>query len=342
MRKESAVLFVALAMFTASSVFAQTPDARRISFESVPDFIKMPEDLYMGEAMGVATNSQGEFYVFTRSGEATRLFQFDGSGNFMREIGYGLYGMAFAHAVRVDADDNVWVVDEGTDMVIKFNPEGRVLMTIGRRPEAQQMRESPERGAPPPGPRPYNFGRPTDIGWDPQGNIFVTDGYINSRVVKYDPEGRYLGEVGTTRGSEIGQMSTPHSMTMDAEGNVYVGDRGNRRIQVFDNDLNFKFMIEGIGAPWAVCISPGPHQYLYSSNSNTTGNSKESYDNAGEISKMELDGTIIGRFGTGGKRLGEFGSVHAIDCRNPDELLVAEVTTWRVQKILLDPRLTSQ
>ena len=97
MRKESAVLFVALAMFTASSVFAQTPDARRISFESVPDFIKMPEDLYMGEAMGVATNSQGEFYVFTRSGEATRLFQFDGSGNFMREIGYGLYGMAFAH-----------------------------------------------------------------------------------------------------------------------------------------------------------------------------------------------------------------------------------------------------
>ena len=341
MLQKTAIFFVGLAMFTASPVLGQTPDAPRISFESVPDFIKMPEGLYMGEAMGVATNSQGEFYVFTRSGEATRLFQFDGNGNYMREIGYGLYGMAFAHAVRVDADDNVWVVDEGTDMVIKFNPEGRVLMTIGRRPEAQQMRESPERGAPRPGARPYNFGRPTDMGWDPQGNIFVSDGYINSRVVKYDPEGRYLGEVGT-RGSEIGQLSTPHSMQVDAEGNVYVGDRGNRRIQVFDNNLNFKFMIDGIGAPWAVCISPGPHQYLYSSNSNTTGNSKESYDNAGEIYKMELDGTIIGRFGTGGKQLGEFGSVHAIDCRNPDELLVAEITTWRVQKILLDPRLTSQ
>ena len=341
MRSKSALLSVGLALFAAGSVLAQTPDAPRIPYVSVPDFIKMPTGLYMGEAMGVATNSRGDFYVFTRSGETTRLFQFAGDGTFMREIGYGSYGHVFAHAVRVDSEDNVWVVDEGSDMVIKYNPEGRVVMTIGRRPEAQQLGLSPERGAPRPTPRPYNFGRPTDIGWDPQGNIFVTDGYINSRVVKYDPEGRYLGEVGTN-GSEIGQLSTPHSMSMDEQGNVYVGDRGNRRIQVFDNDLNFLRVIDGIGAPWAVCVSPGPHQYLFSSNSNTTGNSKESYDNAGEIYKMELDGTIIGRFGKGGKRLGEFGSVHAIDCRNPDELLVAEVTTWRVQKLLVGSRMTSQ
>ena len=212
-------------MLTAGLVSAQTPDAPRIPHESVPDFIKMPVGLYMGEAMGVATNSRGEFYVFTRSGEATRLFKFDMNGNFMRETGKGLYGFVFAHAVRVDADDNIWVVDEGSDMVIKFNPEGRVMMTIGRRPEAQGLRETPERGAPRPEPRPYNFGRPTDIGWDPQGNGFVTDGYINSRVVKYDKDGRYVGEVGT-RGSEIGQLSNSHSMQVDAEGNVYVGDRG--------------------------------------------------------------------------------------------------------------------
>lgn len=341
MQRNCNALFIGLSLFLASSVFlsgsvaAQTPEAPRIAYESVPNFIKMPDGLYMGEAMGVATNSQGEFFVFTRSGEATRLFQFDANGNFMREIGYGLYGMVFAHAVRVDAEDNIWIVDEGSDMVIKFNPAGRVMMTIGRRPEAQGLRETPERGAPRPEARQYNLGRPTDIGWDPQGNIFISDGYINSRVVKYDKEGRYLGEVGT-RGSEIGQMSTPHTMQVDAQGNVFVGDRGNRRIQVFDNDLNFKYVIEGIGAPWAVCISSGPHQYLYSSNSNTTGNTAESYDNAGEIYKMELDGTIIGRFGTGGKRLGEFGSTHAIDCRNPDELLIAEVTTFRVQKILLE------
>jgi DNA-binding beta-propeller fold protein YncE len=341
MRPRLAIPFVVLATFVAGPVFAQTPDAPQIPYRSVPDFIKMPEGLYMGEAMGVATNSQGEFFVYTRSGEATRLFKFDEDGNFMREIGQGLYGFAFAHAVRVDADDNIWVVDEGTDMVIKFNPEGRVLMTIGRRPEAQGLSETPERGTPPREPRPYNFGRPTDIGWDPQGNIFVSDGYTNSRVIKFDPEGRYLGEVGS-RGSEIGQLSTPHTMQVDAEGNVYVGDRGNRRIQVFDNDLNFKFVIDGIGAPWGICISPGPHQYLYSSNSNTTGNSAESYRTAGEIYKMELDGTIIGRFGRGGKRLGEFGSTHAMDCRNPDELLVAEVTTFRVQKIILEPTPASQ
>jgi DNA-binding beta-propeller fold protein YncE len=330
-----ALLALGVVLLAASSLLAQTPNAPRIDYESVPDFIKMPTGLYMGEAMGVATNSQGDFYVFTRSGEGTRLFQFAQDGTFMREIGQGLYGFVFAHAVRVDSDDNVWVVDEGSDMVIKFNPEGQVIMTIGRRPEAQQLVLTPERGAPARAPRPYNFGRPTDIGWDPQGNIFVTDGYINSRVVKYDPEGRYLGEVGTP-GDGIGQLSTPHSMTMDAEGNVYVGDRGNRRVQVFDNDLNFLRMIDGVGAPWAVCVSPGPHQYLFVSNSNTTGNSKDSYDNAGEVYVTELDGTIVGRFGTGGKRLGEFGSIHAIDCRNPSELLVAEVTTWRVQKLLLD------
>ena len=340
MKGKRAFCFVGLAVLMASSALAQTPDAPSIPYESVPDFIKMPEGLYMGEALGVATNSQGEFFVYTRSGEATRLFKFDSNGNFMREIGYGVYGFVFAHAVRVDADDNIWVVDEGSDMVIKFSPEGRVMMTIGRRPEAQGLRETPPRGAPRPEARQYNFGRPTDIGWDPQGNIFVSDGYINSRVVKYDPEGRYLGEVGT-RGSEIGQMSTPHTMQVDAEGNVFVGDRGNRRIQVFDNDLTFKYMIDGIGAPWAVCISPGPHQYLYSSNSNTTGNSAASYANAGEIYKMELDGTIIGRFGKGGKRLKEFGSTHAMDCRNPDQLLIAEITTFRVQKILLEPTATS-
>ena len=96
-------------------------------------------------------------------------------------------------------------------------------------------------------------------------------------------------------------------------------------------------MIEGVGAPWAVCVSPGPHQYLFSSNSNTTGNSKASYDNTGEIYKMELDGTILGKFGRAGRMLGEFASTHAIDCRNENELYVGEISSWRVQKITLHP-----
>ena len=150
-------------------------------------------------------------------------------------------------------------------------------------------------------------------------------------IAKFDQYGAFLtswGEYGT----EIGQFNTLHSIQTDAEGNVYVGDRGNSRIQVFDNDGNFKYVIDGIGAPWAIYITPGPHQYLYSSNSAGTGN----LDN-GEIYKMELDGTILGRFGRAGRMIGEFASTHAMDCRNENELYVGEILSWRVQKITLHP-----
>jgi hypothetical protein len=104
---------------------------------------------------------------------------------------------------------------------------------------------------------------------------------------------------------------------------------------VFDNDLKFKASYDQVGAPWAVCISPGPHQYLFSSNSNPDNNVAEVAAVTGEIYKMELDGTILGKFGHAGKKLGEFSTVHEIDCRNPNELLVSEITAWRVQKLTL-------
>ena len=113
---------------------AKAQNVPEIPYESVPNFIKLPDNLYLGEGIGVATNSKGHVFAYTRS-ERTRLFEFDEKGTYVREIGEGLYGFLFAHAVRVDKDDNIWVVDEGSNMVIKFNPEGRVIMTIGRRPE---------------------------------------------------------------------------------------------------------------------------------------------------------------------------------------------------------------
>jgi DNA-binding beta-propeller fold protein YncE len=312
--------------------YATAPD---IPYESVPNFLKMPTNLYLGEGIGVARNSKGHIFIFTRSGD-TRLFEFDEKGTFMREIGQGLYGFEMAHGVRVDAQDNIWTVDEGTNMVVKFSPEGRVLMTMGRRPEAVAGVEPTPTQASAPRPEPYRFNRPTDITWDPAGNIFVSDGYINSRVVKYDKNGRYIKSVGT-RGSEPGQLNTPHSITSDAKGNIYVADRQNRRIQVFDSDLTLRAIYDDIGSPWAVCISPGPHQYLFSSNSNPDSNIAAQAAVTGEIYKMELDGTVIGKFGKPGKQLGEFSTVHAIDCRNPDELIVSEITSWRAQKILLKP-----
>jgi hypothetical protein len=124
----------------------------------------------------------------------------------------------------------------------------------------------------------------------------------------------------------------PNSIAVDAQGNVYVADLGNKRIQVFDNDGNFKTQFGDVGAPWAICISPGSQQYLYSSNSNPP----DSMDN-GEIYKMELTGKILGKFGTAGKLTKEFGTVNEIDCRNPNVLYAGELTNWRVQKLALHP-----
>lgn len=328
------VLLLAAPLFGQSK--AKAENVPEIPYDSVPNFLKLPPDLYLGEGIGVATNSKGHVFVYTRSGD-TRLFEFDQNGTYVREIGHGLYGFEFAHAVRVDREDNVWAVDEGSNMVIKFNPEGRVVMVIGRRPE---MADGLTAGAPPLPPQPYVFNRPTDVGWDAAGNIFVTDGYGNSRVVKFDKNGRFIKSAGS-RGSQPGQLNLPHTMTMDAQGNVYVGDRSNARVQVFDNDLNFKAIYDNVGNPWAVCVSPGPHQYLYVSNSLPDNGLSQFRDITGEIYKMELDGTIVGKFGKAGKQLKQFSTVHEIDCRNPNELFVAEITAFRVQKIILKPQASS-
>jgi DNA-binding beta-propeller fold protein YncE len=345
----------ATALCCAAAAFAQsaspdlTPNPRQlaqkakatnvpeIAFTSVPDFIKMPPNLYLGENMGVATDSKGHVFVSTRS-QATRLFEFAADGTYMREIGAGVPGLLFAHAVRVDAHDNIWVVDEGSNMVVEFDPEGRVVMTLGRRrdnadgPVALSARGKPASAT----ALPYIFDRPTDIGWDKAGNIFVSDGYGNARVVKYDKTGRFVAQT-PGKGTGPGQMDLPHSMQVDDAGNVYVADRSNNRIQVFDNDLKFRKIYDNVGQPWTLCISPGPHQYLFSSNSWPDTSSSVLAKLTGEIYKMELDGTIVGKFGGPGKKLGQFSTTHGIDCRDPNTLYVSEITSWRVQKLLMQP-----
>ena len=165
-----------------------------------------------------------------------------------------------------------------------------------------RSRQSPARAPP---AEKYILGRPTDVAWDPQGNIFVSDGYVNHRVVKYDKNGRFLKQVGSEKpGSEPNQFNTPHGIAVDAQGNVYVADRANHRMQVFDNNLGPKAIYDNIGDSWTVCVSPGPHQYLFTSNSNPNGNAPGSWDITGEIYKMELDGTILGRFGHASKEFG--------------------------------------
>jgi len=315
---------------------AKAQNVPEIPYEPVSNFFKLPADVYFGESIGVATNSKGHVFVYDR-GHETRLFEFDQNGNFLRFIGDGLYGFVFAHVVRVDSQDNIWAVDEGSNMLIKFNPQGRVEMLLGRRPEAHGIPGSALPGTPEPPAQPYVFNRPTDVTWDAAGNIYVSDGYGNSRVAKYDKDGRFVKSVGV-RGAEPGQFSTPHSIASDSKGNIYVADRGNRRIQVLDSNLTLRAIYDHVGTPWAVCITPGPHQYLYSSNSNPNNSSPEVSAVTGEIYKMELDGTIIGKFGKAGKLPGQFSTVHEIDCRNDNEVTVAEITGWRVQRFKLFPQ----
>jgi hypothetical protein len=341
MTRHLSIYVVAAALAASAPLSAQSKakaeNVPEIAYDSVPNVLKFQPNIYLGEGIGVATNSKGHVFVYTRSGD-TRLFEFDQNGTYVREIGQGLYGFLFAHAVRVDKDDNIWAVDEGSNMVIKFNPQGRVTMVIGRRPEAvEELSNFTGQGGYSGANKPYSFNRPTDVAWDAAGNIFVSDGYGDSRVVKYDKNGRFLKSAGV-RGSQPGQLNLPHTMATDAQGNVYIGDRSNARVQVWDNDLNFKAIYDQVGSPWAICISPGPHQYLYVSNSVPDNGDSRAAAQTGEIYKMELDGTIVGKFGRAGKALKEFSTVHEIDCRNPNELYVSEITDWRVQKIVLKPQ----
>jgi len=362
-------LLFATALISGISAAAQV--VPEIAFDAA-DTLKPPANIHLGEVAGVATNSKGDVLVYTRTGHPTisigtarpfahggsRLLQFDKSGKFVREIGQDSYGFLVAQQVRIDPQDNIWVVDQMSSMVIKFDPNGQIQLLLGRKSESERLPtaapQAPAGALPGRGPAaaapaaagrggrgglpgagaPQDvFQRPTDVAWDSAGNIYVADGFGNSRIAKFDKTGKFVKSWGS-RGSENGQFNMIHGIVVDAQGNVYVADTANKRIQVFDHEGTFKTQLVNVGSPAAICITPGAHQYLYSSNSNPP----EDIDSGGEIYKMELDGRIIGKFGKAGKPMKEFGSVNAIDCRSENDLYAGELGNWRVQKLTLHPK----
>jgi hypothetical protein len=357
----SRILLLSFSLFFSSLLIAQSPRVPEIAYRSVPGFLKLPPDIYLAEVAGVAVNSKGHVFVYSRgnttgpayAAAAAQLLEFSADGKFLREIGHNLYAWSFAHSVKIDKDDNIWVADKGSDMVIKFDPDGRVVMVFGRKQEASDEGTAPLKHPKPPLP-PVDgmFRQVTDMAWDAAGNTYISDGYINSRIAKVDKNGNWLKSWGEP-GSGPGQFSTPHSIALDAEGNVYVADRGNRRIQVFDGDGKFlrqividipfdpnarpaignkpELPLTGAqtmapGAPWAICITPQPNQVLFSS---------DGYP--GRIYKLSLDGKVLGVLGESGKQLKQFGWIHQIACPSENELFVAELLNWRVQKLILEP-----
>jgi NHL repeat len=300
----------------------------------------------LGQTVGVAVNSRGELFVYSRTdpqgiargGQAARLFEWGpGPGyKFMKEWGARNYAESFAHAVRVDNRDNVWIVDEGSGMLVKFNPRGQAVEWLGRTPEAIDYLQTylehfgsgyarlAKRSEHPVG-RVGEFDRPTDVAWDSHGNIFVSDGYGNSRVVKISPGGKWLKEVGTY-GSGRDEFNTPHSIAADARDDIYIADRGNHRIQVYDDNLNFERTITGVAVPWELCISPGARQYLFTGDGTT-----------GKIYKLTLDGKVTGMaqtsLGHGEDDTGDL--IHAIACPDGRTLYLGSASMWDVQKITI-------
>ncbi len=352
MRTCLCTLFVLLAPL----LFAQQR-VPEIPFDSVPDFPKLPAGLNFGEVPGVAVNSSGHVFVFTRSNTAGgpayapaagQLLEFSADGEFLREVGKGLYAWAEAHTVRIDKDDNIWAIDKGSDMVIKFNPAGRVVMVFGRRSESADGAKPWEHVDPPRAPVDGLFRQPTDVAWDSEGNIYITDGYINSRVAKYDKNGDWVKSWGDY-GTKPGQFRIPHAIVIDRNNNIYIGDRTNRRIQVFDTDGKFlrMFTIDvppapgtkpvngntpsgdslaaAIGAPNSICITPSPNQVLFVGESTFPG----------RLFKVSLDGKVLGVIGRSGRQLKQFSGIHQLACPSENEVYAAETSNWRVQKLIL-------
>jgi hypothetical protein len=341
--------------------------APEIPFDAATDFLKYSPDMNLGEVLGVAVNSQGRIAVLNHPGSATsgpiygnaatQLLEFDASGKFVREIGKGVYGLGYGHGIRYDKYDNLWVVDKGVHTAVRFNPAGYVTLNLGRRPEGPDEPEwyrplGPD--AKPPTHVDGYFRGPTDVAFDADDNVYISDGYTNSRVAKFDKNGNWVrswgqrGPSGAHANENPGNFNTPHNIGVDRQNNVYVADRNNRRIQVFDRDGNFKrFVLLNVAydkkrhpvlgdanpnapdetQPWTICITNTPTQYLYTSDSEP-----------GRVYKLTLDGKILGWFGQSGRGVKQFNWIHSIACPSENELIIADMNNWRVQKVTLHPK----
>jgi DNA-binding beta-propeller fold protein YncE len=273
----------------------------KLNYEAVPDFFQLPESEHFVEVAGVAVNSKGHIYVFHRGKHP--LMEFDPSGKFLRSIADDLF--VTAHTVRVDAEDNIWTTDIGSHMVLKLNPEGRVLLSLGR------MRIA--------GDDVLHFNQPTDVAFDRDGNIYVADGYGNSRVLKFDKFGNVLTGWGM-KGSGPGQFDLPHSIAIDGDF-VYVGDRENARIQIFD--LNGRYQREWkFGQPFGLFVTPD--HFIYMSDAI-----------AGRILKIDRAGKPVGALNGPPPDKGRHFDPHSLAVDKDGSIFTAEVMPWRAQKFRL-------
>lgn len=247
----------------------------KIRFGQEPN--TMPEGWTFGRVSAVATDSMGNVFVFHRGDIADPILVFDTDGNYLRSWGRDL-DFGNEHGLRVDRHDNVWITDNGKHTVLKFSNDGELLMTLGKEGEAGTTDDT--------------FDRPADIAFGPNDELYVADGYGNSRVVKYDAEGNFVTTWGTP-GTGESEFDLVHSIAVDSQGNVYASDRENNRIQIFDEDGNFLRMWTHLGATQNIFITPDDEVWVITHRDNVEN---ITYDTlAGRIMRIDIEtGRIVG------------------------------------------------
>jgi DNA-binding beta-propeller fold protein YncE len=273
--------------------------------EVVPGFFKPPTDGNLIQPTGVAVNSHGHIFIFNKGNR--KLMEFDTEGTYLRSFGDGLF--IDPHGLRIDSEDNIWTTDLEAHTVLKLNPDGQVLMVIGQNKTSGLFDEARNS---------VLFFKPADIGFRSNGDIYVADGYGNHRIVQLDKEGNFIRAWGK-KGPEQGNFDNPHNIIVD-RNRVYVADRYNKRIQVFDTDGKFVDAWTHLGIPWGLAISPERNLYLVDGDAEV-------------IYKLSMDGKVIGKYEAGpGRAAGHLRAAHGIAAGPQEELYITEVLNWRVQK----------
>lgn len=290
-----------ITVFASESRSDENKASQGIAYILDKEFPNLPPGFVQGAASAVATDSKDNIFVFHRSPHP--ILQLDRHGKLLRAFGEGLF--ASAHGLRIDGDDCIWVTDNANHTVVKFSSNGEVLMTLGKKNEAGVDTE--------------HFNKPTDVAFGENGDFYVSDGYGNSRVCKFNKHGKFLLEWGK-KGTGPGEFNLPHAIQVDAQGRVYVGDRENDRIQIFDASGKFLREIKGV-APFGLYLASDRHLFVADGRAN-------------KVVKMTLEGEVLSEWGKNGEEPGNFRMPHGLTVARDGAVYVTEITGKRIQKFV--------
>jgi DNA-binding beta-propeller fold protein YncE len=292
-----------LLLFTAAGLaLAQGP----LPYHPLENWAKLPAGWNLGECSGVAVDKNDNVWVFNRG--AHPVIEFDSAGKMLRA--WSEVPVKSSHGIRVDPEGNIWLIDVAGHKVLKMSPEGRVLMVIGAVGDAAGNQTSTDA-----------FNRPTNVGFAPDGNFFITDGYVNSRVAKFTAGGDYIKQWGA-KGTGDNEFNIVHDIVLDSRGRLYVADRENSRIQIFDQEGKFLGKWTDIGAAWGLAYVARENAIYMADGRND------------RVVRLNMEGQVTGTLGSHGKTAGKFHYPHSIAVDSTGAIYVAEIRNWRVQKFV--------